>query len=443
MTQPRTAYELSRSQVATPSSVVSLFWQLTKQYRQRLKSVLDMGAGDCRFAKGGFFDRYVGVEIDEERVKVAKPPANGTIIRDCAFRHDASGYSACIGNPPYARHHDIESPWKENTIARLERELGVSLNKHANLYLYFFCLGLLKSLEDGLVALVIPYEWVSRPSFKGLREYIQRQKWSVAVYRFQMPVFEGVETTASISIVDKASSDGQWKYFDITPDYRVVPRHGITGSKKRILDYARRGSIWTLRGLSPGTQKIFTLTEGERIRAGLSKSDVVPCVTSLKEVPRKLRTLNRTTFDKYFVQAGEKCWLIRSHETIRSIELNTYLESVPEAKRQTYTCKHQTPWFNFKPHPVPQLLFSSGFTKFGPKVLVNSIGAQAVGSVYGIDSKKKLPVRRLQGYLLKYDFEKRVVAHSGHLKKIEVKQLNSVLNEFSKQKQKKGQTSSQ
>jgi hypothetical protein len=442
MSHPRTAYELSRSQVSTPPSVVSLFWQLIKQYRQRLGSVLDMGAGDCRFAKGGFFDRYIGIEIDKERVAVAKLPVNVKIIRGCVFRHAGNEYAACIGNPPYARHHDIETPWKEKTVARLERELNVSLNKHGNLYLYFFCLALLKSCENGLVALVIPYEWVSRPSFKAVREYIQKQNWSVAVYRFQMPVFEGVMTTASISIVDKACRDGQWKYFDITPDYQVVARHGITGSKEQILDYAMRGETWALRGLSPGSQKIFTLTEGERIHAGLSKRDVVPCVTTLRYVPRDLRVLNRATFDKHFVQAGEKCWLIRSNETELSLQLNTYLESILEAKRQTYTCLNQTPWFNYQPHPVPQLLFSSGFTRFGPKVLINSVGACAVGSVYGVHSKKKLPVRILQTYLLEVDFEKRVVAHSGRLKKVEVKQLNAVLNAFSNQKQKNGRNSS-
>lgn len=163
MTQPRTAYELSESQVTTPEAVISIFWRLTRQYHDRLDSVLDMGAGDCRFAKGGSFDRYVGVEIDRKRVAIAKPPANGKVIHGCVFRHDAADYDACIGNPPYARHHDIQTAWKERTVARLERELDVPLNKHCNLYVYFFCLGLLKSSEDGLVALVIPYEWVSGP----------------------------------------------------------------------------------------------------------------------------------------------------------------------------------------------------------------------------------------------------------------------------------------
>lgn len=204
MTHRRTAYELRESQVTTPEPVISLFWRLTRERRAHLASVLDLGGGDCRFAAGGSFDHYTGIEIDRERVATANVPPNGQIICDCAFRHEAMGYDGCIGNPPYVCHHDIQSPWKERTIERLQRELAISLNKRCNLYLYFFCLALVKSSQNGLVALVIPYEWVSRPSTKALREFIQKQQWSVSVYRFQMPIFHGVMTTASVSIVDKA-----------------------------------------------------------------------------------------------------------------------------------------------------------------------------------------------------------------------------------------------
>jgi len=79
--------------------------------------------------------------------------------------------------------------------------------------------------------------------------------------------------------------------------------------------------------------------------------------------------LSRAAFQKHFVEAGDKCWLIRSYEYKRSDTLNAYLESVPIKVRQNYTCRNQTPWFNYLPHPVPQMLFSSGFIKFGPKIL--------------------------------------------------------------------------
>jgi Eco57I restriction-modification methylase len=438
MPRPRTAYEVSESQVTTPLPAISLFWRLAKRHRRRLGTVLDMGAGDCRFARGGFFDRYVGLEIDKARAASAQPLPAGTIIHACAFQHRGRDYDACIGNPPYARHHDIGSRWKKRTIARLQRELGVSLDKHCNLYIYFFCLGLLKAKRDGLVAMVVPYEWVSRPSAKGLRDCIERHGWSVAVYRFQTPVFQGVLTTASVSIIDKARHDGSWKFYDITPDCRVIMRSGITGSGKSVLNYARRGKIWALRGLSPGSQKVFTLTEAERIRAGLSKRDVVPCVTTLREVPRELRMLSSAAFRKHFVSAGAKCWLIRSCDPRRSKALDVYLDAVPKKDRQTYTCRSQKPWFNYKPHPVPEVLFSSGFTKFGPKVLVNSVGARAVGSAWGIHSKRRLPLRSLQAHLLELDFEKRVVAHAKTLKKVEVGQLNAVLNRFEARERRNG-----
>jgi hypothetical protein len=442
MANQRSAYELSESQVSTPENVITLFWRLTHQYRQKFKSVLDLGAGDCRFAIGGSYNRYVGVEIDKKRVLTAKPPINGKVINECAFKHKGTEYDACIGNPPYVRHHDIQSPWKERTAARLEQELDINLDKHCNLYIYFFCLGLTKTCNDGILALVIPYEWVSRPATKALRDYIHKQKYNVSVYRFQMPIFENVMTTASISIIDKSHRDNNWKYFDITPSYQIIGRNGITISGRKFLDYEQRGKIWALRGLSPGSQRIFTLTEGERIRVGLKNEDVVPCVTTLRHIPKSLRILSRTSFQKHFVKTGERCWLIRSDENERSKSLDSYLNSISKKERQTYTCNLQTPWYKFQPHPKPQLLFSSGFTSFGPKVLINSIGAIAIGSVWGIHSNNKLPLRRLQTHLLDINIEERIVAHAKSLKKIEIRQFNTILNKFDRLEVRNGRNGS-
>lgn len=439
---PRTAYELSQSQVATPESVVSLFWQLTGKYRSSLKTVLDMGAGDCRFGRGGNCERYLGVEIDKNRVALARPPANGKIVHGCVFEHGESGFDACIGNPPYARHHDIEVSWKNRTVARLDRELGTSLNRHCNLYIYFLCLALLKSRRDGLVALVIPYEWVSRPAARAVRDYILAQGWNVDVYRFETPIFEGVMTTASISVVDKARNQRRWRYYDITSRYRVKRRLGVTNSRQGLLHYERRGELWALRGLSPGSQKIFTLTEGERIHAGLSRSDVVPCVTTLRNSPRGLQTLSAKAFREHFIEAGERCWLIRSNAEKRSVALDAYLSAIPAKTRDNYTCRHQEPWFNYEAHPVPRLLFSSGFTKFGPKVLVNLVGARAVGSVMGIHGKGGTSMQRLRSYLVRINFERRIVAHARKLKKVEVKQLNGVLSSFLQREKNNGRESS-
>jgi len=401
-----------------------------RQRRKTFGTVLDMGAGDCRFAHGGQYTNYVGVEIDRKRSKTARIPINGKLISTCVFRHAWRNYDACIGNPPYVRHHDLESPWKSDTVVRIERELGLTLKQNGNLYLYFLCLGLLKTNERGIVAMVIPYEWVSRPSASPVRDHIEACKWDVEVYRFRNPVFPGVLTTASITIIDKSSTNGKWTFFDVDQEFKVRRRNGVAESHEGVISYESRGNAWALRGLSPGTQHVFTLTEGERHHYGLKRTDVVPCVTSLRRTPRSIQVLTWRAFKRHYVDASARCWLIKSHGKKISPTLRAYLDAVPTKLRDTWTCRNQKPWFRFRPHPTPQLLIGSGFTCYGPKVLVNAVGARAVGSVWGVHSEAKLPVRRLQRHLQGIDVERRVVGHARYLKKIEVRQLNALLNAF-------------
>ena len=230
MRTPKTAYELRQSQVSTPPKIVELFWRLFREHRPLPGKVLDLGAGDGRFAQGGYFESYDGIEIDPSVSKGAIVPANAEIKTGCAFAIAKNGYDACIGNPPYVRHHDIEQPWKGSVAARMNDELGVTLSGIGNLYLYFLCLALLRTKRNGIVAFVIPFEWVSRPSAKNVRHLLVSKGWKVSIYRFENSIFEGVLTTASITIIDKAETSGEWVYYDILEDLTTRPRNGITGS---------------------------------------------------------------------------------------------------------------------------------------------------------------------------------------------------------------------
>lgn len=430
MRPPKTAYALSESQVATPPEAVALFWKLANALRPRMGTVLDLGAGDCRFAVGGGFTRYTGVELDGRRVQNAKVPKDGRLIHTCAFKYRGADFDACIGNPPYVRHHDLESPWKEKTVTALEKQLGVKLDRHCNLFIYFMCLGLLKTKSDGLLGFVVPYEWTSRPSAAAVRNYIRENGWAVRVYRFQKPIFKGVLTTASITLIDKSVGDGRWRYFDIDKDYNVHARRGVTAGA--LLQHKSRGCMWALRGLSPGTQKVFTLTEDERVSFGLTLRDVRPCVTTMRGLPRQIKRLTKQVFKKRFVDAGKRCWLLKSYSPTLSQRLKRYLQDIPKSARNTYTCRNQFPWYKFTIPAVPHLLVGAGFTHFGPKVVVNSCGACAVGSVYGVHGTLTLPAAEIADYLSSVNVERRVVAHAKTLKKIEVRQLNSLLSSLEK-----------
>ena len=430
MKQPRTAYELSQSQVSTPPAVIRQFWEIVHERRPKLNKVLDLGAGDGRFGKGSRASAYVGIEIDPAKAKVAVVPKNGRMIIGCAFNHKVTNYDACIGNPPYVRHHDLESPWRERIAKGIQEELGIRLNQKSNLFLYFLCLGLLKTSTTGLVALLVPFEWISRPSSAPIREYLRNKGWKVEVYRYKDNIFDSVLTTASVTLIDKAEKAKKWSYFDLSSKNSIQSRRSVSAAVGAVLPYSDRGEIWAMRGMSPGSQRIFCLTEGERIHFGLRKRDVVPCVTSLRHVPREILSLTPVAFQNYYVDAGERCWLVKSFGSVLSSHVRNYLSGVPREAHDNYTCNSRRPWYRFPLHPTPKLLISSGFTSFGPKVIKNPIKAHAVGGVTGIHFDKQGLVNRTQDRLLNFEFEKHVVAHAKTLRKIEIRQLNAALKQL-------------
>ena len=419
-------YGLDRCQIDTPDEIVCGFWKIVRRHRRKIGQVIDLGAGDGRFALGALYKLYQGYEIDGTRPLRSGLPKIARVAYQCAFEADRDDYDVSVGNPPYVRHHEIGREWRERLVRRIKTDMGLSINRLCNLYVYFICLAISKTKPNGLIALLVPYEWVSRPSTKPLRDMISSKKWDVHVYRFKDEVFKGVLTTASISIIDKAGSSGRWKFYDLDSDFNVRPKRLMSGSKHSIIKYDRRATVWAMRGLSTGSQKIFTLTESERYKFGLWKSDVRPCVTSLRSVPKTVRRLTAVAFAKHFIFAARRCWLIRSDQPLNE-RLKKYLRTIPPSERKNYTCTNRRAWYSFNSHPVPRILYGSGFTSHGPKILLNDIGAIAVGSVHGIYSDRRLDAKKLRTKLLQIDIEKRVVAHAGSLRKVEVGQMNSIL----------------
>lgn len=427
---------LGRCQVDTPSAIVAEVWKLLHANRTFFGSVVDFGAGDARFAVGGSYGVYTGYEIDKARIEAALTSDHVRLLNTCAFSARVGKPDLCIGNPPYVRNQDLPEGWRQKAAKVLLRRSNVILSGLANAWQYFFLLGLSTTADNGMVALVMPYEWVSRPSSAAIRQYITNKGWGVAVYRLRDDTFSGVLTTASITIVDKASADGNWQYFAQTKDSTYRTLTTPSGHRRGVVEYSRRKTTtfhgpFAQRGLSPGTQEALVLTEAQRVDAGLHiGTDVVRCVTSLRPLPENGVTLTSRSFNRQYVKGGRRCWLIRT-DAPPSDRLRTYLKGVPGHLKDTATCTNRLIWWQFTMPSVPTLLAASGFRGKHPKIFVNQVGAIAVGAVYGIHGA--LPTtastvrRRLLGRLLK----SRVVAHSHGLRKLEVAQYNTLLGSSS------------
>jgi len=246
--------------------------------------------------------------------------------------------------------------------------------------------------------------------------------------------FNSVLTTSSITIVDKAKKKGAWSYFEETSAGKYSRLMSPSGGERGVIDYLSRSETpksapHAVRGLSPGTQKVLTLTEGERVRSGLKVSrDVVPCVTTLRHLPLSVRDLDADGFRGHYRTPDEKCWLVRTDRE-PSAQLQAYFDSVPKAEYQTSTCLERTDWWRFRMPPIPDVFISMSFKGEFPKAVRNTVKARAVGGVYGIFGTSPSQARRITNGLGGLDIRDRVVAHSNGLRKIEVSQLNTLLVE--------------
>jgi hypothetical protein len=428
-----TEKKLNGCQIETQQKVVKLLWDILHKYRESLGEVADFGAGDGRFALEGNYKQYVGVEVDGSQLLMNNLPRNAILKHGCLL-DVKQNYEACIGNPPYYRHHAINSNWKEKAGKLIKRETGFTVNKLANLFIYFLWFSLIRSMPNGIVGVIVPYEWVSRPSCKSLREFIVKNNWKVDVYRFEdeKDIFPGVLTTSSITVIDKSVTDGQWNYFDIDKELKISKRNSITGTGDTVLSYENGGCIFAKRGFSPGSQKVFTLTNQERITYQIELDEVVPCVTSFREFPADITVLDKLAFREHFIDSGKKCWLLKTEGKL-SARVMKYFEKIPDKEKNRYTCRERDIWYAYKNREAPKVLYSSGFIKFGPKMAVNKVGAVPLGSVHGIHTENgKVNLEKLVRYLRDFNFENRVVRHAKTLIKVEVKQMNAVINEYLK-----------
>lgn len=419
---------LSRCQIATPDQIVDWVWEKVIS-KGSFGDVIDLGCGDARFAQKSNFDSYVGVDI-EYPSKLQGLPAQVKIEQNCGLLSEYRGFDLCIGNPPYVRHHDMNNAWQEHVAIRLGKRANLRIDKRSNAYLYFMLQALLSVRDNGLVALLVPFEWVSRPSSSWLRGYIDSQGWSVEVYRLPDQTFPRVLTTASLSLISKTSGqESTWKFYRVDDNLDANQVANPSGTNEKVLDYSMRSDeIFAQRGLSPGTQRIFCLTEEGRLHARLSVGkDVTPCITSLRNLPRKFKVLGQKAFEKHYVDFGARCWLIRSDKTPGK-RLMSFLEGIPPEERNTSTCNNREKWYKFQTPVTPDILYSLGFIEHGPHIVENQVGAVNVGAVGGIHCNRHSK-RRTASLLRAFKFEDKLVGHSGVLKKVEINQMNAVLKQ--------------
>ena len=168
---PETRRELGATY--TPLAIVDamLAWASERKLPDR---VVDPGAGSGRFllraAQHFRSAELVGVELDPLAATIARGNLSAAGLKNRSrivladYRADNfplgdSGCSLFVGNPPYVRHHLIESRWKEWLVARA-RQLSVPASQLAGLHAYFFVATALRARNGDYGAFITAAEWI-------------------------------------------------------------------------------------------------------------------------------------------------------------------------------------------------------------------------------------------------------------------------------------------
>jgi adenine-specific DNA-methyltransferase len=197
----------------TPREIIQpmLAWAAEQDTPER---VVDPGIGSGRFLlqAARLFPkaRLVGVEIDPLAALIARANlavagvANRAIVilgdyRETDLRSDER--TLFVGNPPYVRHHLIDTRWKQWHAAGWQ-DLGITASGLAGLHIHFFLATLLNARGGDYGAFVTSAEWLDVNYGSALRDGFLGNLGGAELIMIEptAAAFPGAATTAAITL---------------------------------------------------------------------------------------------------------------------------------------------------------------------------------------------------------------------------------------------------
>ena len=125
--------------------------------------------------------------------------------------YDKGGFDIIIGNPPYVRQERLSVDYKEKLI-KTYPEVG---NGIADLYVYFFGLGLNKLAENGVLLFITLNKYLKTQYGKQLRNTLSdKVDVDLIIDFFELPVFQA-STDAAITKIINCKSENPTRYYPI------------------------------------------------------------------------------------------------------------------------------------------------------------------------------------------------------------------------------------
>ncbi len=282
-------------------------------------------------------------------------------------------YNLLICNPPYVRHHHIDSVEKQRLRSRAQAASGVTINGLAGLYCYFLCISHMWMNAGGLAGWLIPSEFMDVKYGIAVKRYLLDKVTLHHIHRFDPNNVQFSDALVSSAVVWFRNERPR-------PRHQVRFTYGGTLEQPMLdrlvpLEKLRREQKWTRfpkgkinetadgpvlgdffkvkRGLATGNNRYFILSAEEIRRRELPMGAFKPILPSPRYVPYDEiegdRVGNPILKQRLFLL--DPPWT-ESEVKKRYPNLWTYLEEgKAEGVADRYICRHRALWYRQESRP--------------------------------------------------------------------------------------------
>lgn len=446
----------ARGATYTPASIVRAMADWAVE-RPRPRRVVDPGVGSARFlvevARRMKSAELIGVEVDSLAALIARGhlAAAGFASRSRILWQDyrqtklpPGGQTLFLGNPPYVRHHQISSRWKQ-WLTQSADKLNLPASQLAGLHAYFFLqTAMLARKGDGGV-LITSAEWLDVNYGELVRrlfsERLGGQKL-VLIEPTALP-FPDAATTAVIvqfTVGTKAKSVSFHRVARLADlkslnGAKLVQRDWLASqtrwsqatqfARNKPADYIELGELCRVhRGQVTGANKVWIAGTHS---AAVPERLCYPAVTRARELfsaagvlsdDRHLRRVIDIPADLNELNAADRRRIERFFETATAM-----------GAADTYVARHRKAWWSVGLR-APAPILATYMARRPPAFVRNLAGARHINIAHGL--YPRTPVRgtildRLAAYLSSHTDVERGRTYAGGLTKFEPREMERLL----------------
>lgn len=404
--------------VYTPPGIVNAMvrWIAAKEQPVR---VVDPGAGSGRFiveaGKRLPDASLLAVELDPFAALLCRANLTATGFDDRShvvvddYRNvtlnKCSGTTAFVGNPPYVRHHQIDSAWK-NWLTSTASANGLPVSALAGLHVHFFLATLMLAKPGDIGAFITSAEWMDVNYGRLLREMLTNGLGgeSIHVVAPEAMPFENTAVTAAVTCfrVGSAASSLRLRRVDKVEELADLTV-GFKVGKKQLKQEKRWSQLLT--PIQPMPEGYTELGELCRVHRGSVTGANAIWITGADDPALPRRTLFPSitkarelfdTADGVLLNLGDLRAVIDLPEDLNELDdedrdlVERFLRLArTNGAHSSYVARHRNPWWSVglrSPAPI----LATYMARRPPAFVRNPLGARCVNVAHGIYPRQPL-----------------------------------------------------